>query len=564
MKKTRLHIYLFFLFFSLSCGFVYGQQIMPVQSDERVSLFSDRTLYIAGENILFSAFVQNGNEKENSEISRVLYCEIIAPEGSKIAENKYVIDNSFSSGHLLIPNDITSGTYYLRAYTKYLRNVGPAYYSYIRIKIINANRTEVQTVTDYNSSTEVFMSEDNSEIGDNLFNILTEKSKYTFREPVNISIQSTEKIPDRWKALSISVVPEFSLFSGNVNLSENRQFENSIIYYPETRGLSITGKLIDNKTGISLSNARVNLSIIGRGRDFMAVKTDTSGRFFFALPDYSGYRDLFLCAENISNSDPKILVDNDYCKIPVHIPTTVFTLTMDERSTAYDMAVNLQLEKYFRNDSISDEDNQTIDEQAFYGNPNEIIYIDNYIQLPTLEEYFNGLPTLVKVRKRQGEKYFKILGPQTDLIEFDPLVMVDLVAIEDPAKILAIQPSNILRIEIVNELYVKGDQTYGGIINIISRRGDFAGIDLPSSGIFINYGFYSEENKSRSGSLLPKHIPDTRNTLFWDPHLLLNQDNTSKVSFLTSDTPGRYLIILDGINANGQTYRQTKTFEVVK
>jgi hypothetical protein len=294
------------------------------------------------------------------------------------------------------------------------------------------------------------------------------------------------------------------------------------------------------------------------------METDSAGRFFFSLPDYAGYRDLFLCVENTGTADPKILVDNDFCSIPVHIPSNIFTLTRQERETAYNMAVNVQLESFFKIDSIPDEQIDQPEDQAFYGKPDDILYIDNYIQLPTLEEYFNGLPTLVKVRKHQGEKYFKVIGTQTELTDFDPLVLVDLVAIDDPSKVLAISPTNISRIEVVNELYVKGDQTYGGIINIITKRGDFAAIDLPSSGIFINYGFLAD------GSLYPKiyspllHSPDTRNTLYWNPQFVLDKGNTAKVSFTASDTPGRYLIILNGINMKGETISQTSAFEVLK
>ena len=71
-----------------------------------------------------------------------------------------------------------------------------------------------------------------------------------------------------------------------------------IFYYPEIKGLSITGQLTDNTTWNRLKDTRIDLSIIGKGSDFMAMKTDTAGRFFFYLPDFTGYRDLFISAEN--------------------------------------------------------------------------------------------------------------------------------------------------------------------------------------------------------------------------------------------------------------------------
>jgi hypothetical protein len=273
---------------------------------------------------------------------------------------------------------------------------------------------------------------------------------------------------------------------------------------------------------------------------------------------------LFLSSEKIKASNPKILVDNDYCTLPVPILSNIFTLNKEERKAVFKMAVNAQLESYFKNKSDIDTSNHKGQDQVFYSKPNEILYIDNYIQLPTLEDYFNSVVALAKVRKRQGEKYFKVLGTQSGLNDLDPLTLVDLVAIDDPSKVLAIIPANVSRIEVVNKLYVKGNQTYGGIINIITKHDDFGGIDLPSSGVFINYGFFEDSSHIQPIIPLMPHSPDTRNTLCWEPKLKLNKSNTANITLTTSDTPGKYLIILNGINSKGEPFRQTSAFEVIK
>jgi hypothetical protein len=564
MNKISLQIY-FMVFLHFTCLLILnGQQYQSKITNEKVILFSDRTLYITGELILFSAFLQSEVEMNQAEMSRVLYCELIAPDGNKITGNKYLIKNSSAFGYLVIPKDIITGIYYLRAYTKFMRNSGPLYYNYTSIKIVNPKRNEVQAIKDNNYLSEGLPGDNNPEKTRDSFLISPEKSQYAPRDTVHITIDGIETNQSSWKGLSLAVVPEFSISANKVELSENRQFEKRVFYYPESRGLSITGKLTDSATGYPLPFKRVNLSILGRGRDFMAIQTDTAGRFFFSLPDYTGNRDLFLSAENTSTSTPKILIDNDYCSLPVNILHNVFTLTKQEREVAYKMAVNVQLKSYFNEDSISDTQNNQDQDQVFYGKPTEILYIDNYIQLPTLEEYFNELVTLVKVRKRQGEKYFRVLGTQSGLIDFDPLILVDLVAIDDPSKVLAISPTNISRIEVVNVLYVKGDQTYGGIINIITKNGDFGGIDLPSSGVFINYGFLADSSHYPGIYPVSLHYPDSRNTLYWEPQLRLNKNNSSKVSFTVSDTPGKYLIVLNGINSKGKTFRQASTIEVIK
>jgi len=548
-----------------------GRQFQAIQPGERVVLICDRNLYIAGERLFFSAFLQIADGSAKTDQGRVLYCEIISPDGNKITGDKYLIENSFASGSVAIPGDIITGTYYLRAYTRFMRNAGPSAYNYTRIKIVNANRSEVQTQTDGNYLSDSLSRSFRAENRGGSFIVSTDKPGYSPRDTVNITIDRNNTIVSSFKGLSLSVVPESSVSFQTeiIPLNDgaeaaNDQSENRVFNYAETRGLSVAGKLVDNATGNVLPYTRVNLSVIGKGRDFMAVQTDSAGLFFFSLPDYTGYRDLFLCAGRASSPDPKILVDNDFCTVPIHLPTGTFTLTPQERETAYNMAVNVQLDTYFKVDSIPGDPVEAEDEQAFYGKPDDILYIDDYIQLPTLEEYFNGLPTLVRVRKHKGEKYFKVIGPQAGLNNFDPLIMVDQVAIDDPSKLLGINPANISRIEVINELYAKGDETFGGIINIISRHGDFAGIDLPSSGIFIRYAFLAEESQPRASSSLPPSFPDTRNTLFWDPELELSGEGHAEVSFAVSDTPGRYIIVLSSVNLKGEVSRQTIPFEVHK
>jgi hypothetical protein len=562
MNRIIIKILLLLLLYEGSLV-INGQQNKPGRTGERIVLFCDRSLYIAGEKILFSAFLQSGEVSDKTGSSRILYCELITPDGAKITGNKFLFKNFNASGYLDIADDILTGTYYLRTYTKVMRNNGPYHYHYTIIKIVNPNRSEVQGLTNSISLPDSLNIELNPGKTGDLLHISIDKSQYYPRDTVQIAIDEIGTFESSVQGLCLAVIPEFSISLNQIRFSEGIRIKNTGFYYPETRGLSITGRLEDEKTGRFLPYTLVNLSILGRGRDFMSVQTDSEGRFFFSLPDYTGSRDLFLCAGDAGSAKPQVLVDNDFCSIPVHIPTDIFSLTRQERETAYNMAVNLQVEAFFRNDTNSYEQADQLDNKAFYGKPDDILYIDDYIQLPTLEEYFNGLPTPAKVRKRKGEKYFRVIGSQGEITDFDPLTMVDFVAIDNPDKILAIPPTSISRIETVSGLYVKGDQTYGGIINIISRHNDFAGIDMPSSGVFINYGFLSAGNDNQIS--FPNRInhPDTRNTLYWEPDLKLNMGNKTKISFIASDTQGRYAVVLSGVDNQGESFIQIARFEIM-
>lgn len=516
------------------------------QKIEKVFLSTDRNLYITGENILFSAFLQPDMN------SKVLYCELLRADGRKIAAGKYLVSNSLASGSLVIPSGTITGVYYFRAYTKIMRNEGPVSFAYEAVKIVNPYRNDVlKDLTDGQSSD--IVNTGKSRTG--YFKIDTEKSRVQTKDSIHISISEDNK-DLILKAIAFSVVPDNSYQKLKVRVKSGKIEEHN--FKQEFNGVSLSGSVRDQLSGNAIKGIRVNLSVIGAGRDFMAVRTDSSGRFFFSLQGYEGSHDLFLGTEKLQNYRPAIFVDNDFCTIPVQIFSEPFVLSGKEREAAYRMAVNFQVDSAFRK-VASTRKPKTENDAAFYGTPDETIILDEYVELPTLEEYFNELPTLVKVRKREGQKYFKVLGTQAELMEMDPLVMVDLVAVDDPDKVLAANPKDIERIEVINSVYVKGDQLYGGIINIISRKGNFAGIDLPSSGMFIRYGFPEESSGEKFNSVEPLS-PDARNTLLWIPALDIKE--RKEIPIIAPQTPGRYDVIIRGVASNGETTSDSASFDV--
>ena len=98
--------------------------------------------------------------------------------------------------------------------------------------------------------------------------------------------------------------------------------------------------------------------------------------------------------------------------------------------------------------------------------------------------------------------------------------------------------NNVSRIDVVASPYIKGSVTYGGIINIVSIKNDLAGIKLPESGIFLNYLFLEGETSINDSYNIPSlsNIPDSRNTLYWNSNLEFDINNSTDLSFITSDS----------------------------
>lgn len=526
---------------------------------EKVNLLTDRTLYVSGEKIRFSVLVQSLNGQNNNNQSRIIYIELITNIGEKILGGKYQVIFDKCYGAFKIPENASTGIYYLRAYTKLMRNDIPENYSYVEIKIIDALNKNNFIRSSKNGTSDSRVLSFNDSLYTDSHAINTNKKIYSKREKVNVLLDEKYFENKDSKLICLSVIPVNSLllqkfeFVNSKRITENK-------FYSEVKGIILSGKVKGKETTNDLKNVLVNLSILGENQDFRAIYTNDLGRFNFILPNLYGSQDIFLSANDDNNAELEILVDNDFCTNSIALPNSKFNLTKSERNLIYDFAMKKQIENQYINE-ISTKDSSLTFNKYFYSEPNEVLYLDKYIQLPTLEECFAELPSSVKVRKKKAKKYIKITGTQSEMEIFSPLLLVDRIAVYDVNKLLSASPKGVDRIEIINVPYIKGEMIYGGVISIISKNDDFAGIELPSSGLYINYNFFEKNTESQIPESKNINLPDIRNTLYWIPDLRIN--NFKEISFKTADSPGNYIIVVRSINSKGDVDIINSKFKVL-
>jgi len=171
---------------------VRSQDPFLIAAGERIQVCTDRTLYISGEKVFFSAVIFNVRDPQAAQVSRAFYGELITPDGKKIAGGKYLLQNSSGQGCLTIPEETISGFYFLRFYTRFMRNISTDEYKYILLKIINPFKTEVLPGKDKPDTTQA---EANNRIvvtGDGILEILTEKKSFSPGEEIRLSINGNK------------------------------------------------------------------------------------------------------------------------------------------------------------------------------------------------------------------------------------------------------------------------------------------------------------------------------------------------------------------------------------
>jgi hypothetical protein len=201
-------------------------------------------------------------------------------------------------------------------------------------------------------------------------------------------------------------------------------------------------------------------------------------------------------------------------------------------------------------------------DSSFYGKPDFVLKLDKYIAMPGLKDYIYELIPQLGIRHEGKRTTLKVLGVYSDLAIHEPLVLVDMVPIFDIDRILELQPDKIERIEVVTVPYVRGDIIFGGIVSLFSKKGDLAGIDLPSVGRFITYDMLSREFATKVPDTKNLRIPDLRNCLYWNPDLKLKGTEPAKISFNTGDSAGNYLIVVRGMDQTGRVKIATEEITV--
>ena len=141
MKNSRIILLILFLLAISNAGKIQAQQeldstmIKLTSFVEKANLFSqfvpqekvylhlDNTDYFLGENIWFKAYVTTSELNKPSELSKVLYVDILSPEGTVVITKKYHIENGQCHGDLYLDRKVFySGFHEIRAYTRYMTN----------------------------------------------------------------------------------------------------------------------------------------------------------------------------------------------------------------------------------------------------------------------------------------------------------------------------------------------------------------------------------------------------------------------------------------------------------
>lgn len=341
-------------------------------------------------------------------------------------------------------------------------------------------------------------------------------------------------------------------------------------YRKETEYHFIYGRLINKNTQVPDGDQYLFLSMPGKNATFQYAITDENGNFVFTIPLDNKIKDLIIQPEETDRNN-NIKIETSFSeKYPEFVPvkdTSEGELPQDVSK----LGINYQVMKIYKSDEITGKSAPVVfpgGSQRFYGKPDIELIMDDYIKLPVMQEVFFELTPGVFLKKKKSEYDITISDPvENKVYDKPPLLLIDGVVVKDPAVIANLDPELVEKIDAVKSRYFIGEYMFYGLVNVITRAGDFSNITLPDYAVRLPYRITEPVNafSSPDYSLQEKRqsrIPDFRNTLYWNSSVVPDKEGKAKADFWTSDIKSDYEISIQGVNFSGEFVSCRKTMKI--
>ncbi|MEO8887664.1 MAG: hypothetical protein ABI367_16485 [Mucilaginibacter sp.] len=337
-------------------------------------------------------------------------------------------------------------------------------------------------------------------------------------------------------------------------------------YLPEYDGHIITGKITNPKTTLSVPNNEVVMGVPGRRVQLYNSISDADGNFIFNTKNFIGPNEIVVQPRLEQDTLLKTQILNPFSEQYSSTPVSELVLPKQLYNSLQIHNLGMQVQNTFSGEKLKQQYTPLIDTTSSF-NGAQIEYLtDNYTRFTTMEEVMREYIHEVLVSKPGGNFRFRVINQQY-YMEKQPELIFDGVPIYNANTIIASDPLKVRKIDVVPAEYHKGKTAEYGLISYSTYKGDMGGVEInPHSlvidyeGLQLNRDFFSPvyETEKQSAS----HLPDFRTVLYWAPDIYTDANGKANVNFYTSDQPGKYLGVVQGISASGKAGMQTFSFDV--
>ena len=341
------------------------------------------------------------------------------------------------------------------------------------------------------------------------------------------------------------------------------------VYSEEKYGRRLTASL--NNPPILPDEERLTAFLVSWGlrHSFQYTVSDSSGRFVFFLERKDEPDDIMIRISDPGKAHP-LKIESSYCEIK---PATLFmadTTPMKSLNGEIGrMTDRYQVRKiYGINDTLSnrrEEEGKGV-RRRFYGNPDLELVLEDYIALSSMREIFFELVNRIAVRTDRKEGGY-ILWDQ--VMKRSPAMFIDQVPVDDAETVLGLDPGHVKQIDIIYGNYLFGDIVFPGILNVLTREGNYSESRLPATGLRTSFTMHDQPvmfiSPDYTDPVKKKNrIPDLRNTIYWNGSLESEGSGSITCSLTSPDDAPECRITVNLVNEEGRIISAGKIIRISK
>lgn len=526
------------------------QEAFPL---ERIYLHTDAEDYLQGDRIWLKAYLMDGADLTPVDSTLYVYAELFDKNGDLARRVKLLRRQGAFYGYLDIPEDFLSGEAYLRAYTRWMASTPESAFT----KRLVVGRDKIrETSLSLTGGSQAF-SADRCPLP-----LKTDRRQYKTGDSVSVRVDASAHRADEWLDLSVSVtcrpliarhypasITDYvrgHVPSGNLNGTAGAPSGK------ETTA-TLSGTVRTEILGRPVKNARI--SLISPDAGVLDVQSSgPDGRFRFEGLDYPAGTHYLVKSSDRDGVD-RYRLDLDGEAFPsFSVPRNPFATALDDTL----QVVYAEDDNPFGTISLESAGVvSTVDGPPAVG-LNRLA--DFAVTLRQIEDRgYTSLAELLyevpSVFIRDGKAYIRAA---TSIAGDNPAALaVDGTILDGEYDLDVIRMPDVARVDIfkTGQTILWGSRGGAGVISVTTKTGDLD-LELLKAKETVHQtvvplGYQRASDFSSAVGYRNKR------TVYWNPQLL-----SDTFSFRLGDTPGTYLVVVEGVTSDGRLVHEEVSFEV--